>query len=82
MNLTPLVSIITVNYNQLFYTLELLKSLQKLTYPNVEIIVVDNGSTENPETQLNTLYPQVRTVISKKNLGFAGGNNLGVEIST
>jgi hypothetical protein len=75
----PLVSIITVNYNQLRYTCELLESLRKLSYRNIEVIVVDNGSHENPESVIREKFPEVRLILSGKNLGFAGGNNLGIQ---
>ncbi len=78
----PLVSVITVNYNQLQYTLELLSSLQHSEYQNVEVIVVDNGSRENPEAAIRQAYPDVKVIVSRENLGFAGGNNLGVAAAT
>jgi len=78
----PLVSVITVNFNQPQYTLELLASLQHSEYRNVEIIVVDNGSRENPEQAIRSAYPHVKVVVSSDNLGFAGGNNLGVAAAT
>ncbi|MCD6354852.1 MAG: glycosyltransferase family 2 protein [Prolixibacteraceae bacterium] len=77
----PLVSVITINYNQSQVTLELLRSLRKITYPNVEIIVVDNASpTDNPQ-RIKETFPEIKLIISKKNLGFAGGNNLGIKAS-
>jgi GT2 family glycosyltransferase len=75
----PLVSVITINYNQLPYTLELLESLRHTNYPNIEVIVVDNASRENPQAALNKKFPEVKVIVSKKNLGFAGGNNLGIK---
>lgn len=74
----PLVSIITVNYNQTAVTCELLESLQKITYPNIEVFVVDNASVENPTETIKTRYPNVKVIVSHRNLGFAGGNNLGI----
>jgi GT2 family glycosyltransferase len=74
----PLVSIITINYNQLQLTLDLLKSLRQITYPNVEVIVVDNASAQNPKETISTQFPEVKVIVSEKNLGFAGGNNLGI----
>ena len=79
--MAPLVSIITINYNQLRMTCELLDSLRKLTYPAVEIIVVDNNSTENPTSVIASKYPEVKLIVSNENLGFAGGNNLGIKES-
>ena len=77
----PLVSIITVNYNQSKVTIDLLKSIREITYPNVEIIVVDNASpNDNPEL-LKEEFPEIQLIKSKKNLGFAGGNNIGVRAS-
>lgn len=76
------VSIITVNYNQTEHTLHLLDSLRLQSYSDTEIIVVDNGSKESPEEIINTRYPQVKVIRSEKNLGFAGGNNLGINHST
>lgn len=75
----PLVSIITVNYNTTGLTVDLLESIHYLTYPNVEVIVVDNASRESPVIALQKAYPEVKLIISPKNLGFAGGNNLGIK---
>ncbi|HTJ14479.1 MAG TPA: glycosyltransferase family 2 protein [Dinghuibacter sp.] len=75
----PLVSIITINYNQTAVTVDLLESIHYLTYPNVEVIVVDNASRESPVEALQKAYPDVRLIMSPKNLGFAGGNNLGIK---
>jgi len=82
MNTHPLVSIITVNYNQVQHTCAFLESLRKISYPNIEIIVVDNHSAENPESILQTQYPEAKLILSKSNLGFAGGNNLGINMAT
>ncbi|WP_394746711.1 glycosyltransferase family 2 protein [Spongiimicrobium salis] len=75
----PLVSIITINYNESMVTLEMLRSLSHLSYKNVEVIVVDNASpSDNPDV-IQEEFPQVNLIKSKENLGFAGGNNLGVQ---
>ena len=74
----PLVSIITVNFNQAKVTEELILSLDGVEYPNLEIIVVDNGSKTNELNALVDKYPHVRFIFNKENLGFAGGNNLGI----
>ncbi len=73
----PLVSIITVNFNHPEVTVELLKSLQKITYPNIEIIVVDNASQDSPAS-ITLAFPDIIFIQNKENLGFAGGNNIGV----
>lgn len=74
-----LVSIITVNFNHSHVTDEFLDAFYRTNqYPNYEIIVVDNGSKENPVPAWSFKYPHVKFVRSERNLGFAGGNNLGV----
>lgn len=73
----PLVSIISVNFNGLSYTLEMLASLQKLSYPAVEVIIVDNGSSEDAG-EITRQFPGTVFIRSEQNLGFAGGNNLGI----
>ena len=75
----PLVSIISVNYNQARVTCEMVESLRQVTYPNIEIIVVDNASpTDDPSLIVET-YPEVKLIRSPSNLGYAGGNNLGIQ---
>lgn len=77
------VSIITVNFNHSHVTDELLDSIRsKNEYTNIEIIVVDNGSKENPVPQWQIKYPEARFIRSETNLGFAGGNNLGLSVAT
>ncbi|MET0391842.1 MAG: glycosyltransferase family 2 protein [Chitinophagaceae bacterium] len=73
------VSIITVNYNQPQVTEALLASIAAFADPAaIEVIVVDNGSTDDHTPQWNTAYPGVTFIRSAINLGFAGGNNLGI----
>ena len=78
----PLISIITVNYNALDVTCELIESIRQNSYLNVETIVVDNASDEHPGAYFQKYYPEVKFIQSEKNLGFAGGNNLGIQEST
>ena len=74
----PLVSIITVNYNQTETTRELIESLTRITYPNIEMIVVDNDSPEDDSSRLKHTFPGVRLIKSPINYGFAAGNNFGI----
>lgn len=76
----PLVSIVTVNYNGVSVTSELLESLRKVSYPNTEIIVVDNASSESPDV-LKKKFPEITLIKNKENLGFAGGNNEGFKVA-
>ncbi len=72
-------SIITVNYNGLDDTCELIDSI---TFSDrMEVIVVDNGSISDEASAIESRYPHVKVVRSAENLGFAGGNNLGVKAS-
>ena len=74
----PLVSIITVNFNQWEETCELLRSLERITYSNLEVIVVDNGSEKNIPNGTEQRFSSVKFLYTKKNLGFAGGNNFAL----
>lgn len=77
------VSIITVNYNQTQVTEELLDSIKKYnTHDDVEIIVVDNGSKLNPIPIWAAKYQDIIFIRSEINLGFAGGNNVGINSAT
>lgn len=74
----PLVSIVTVNYNQSATTIDLIESLSQITYPNIEIIVVDNASKNDDAKVIKEKFPRIVLVESIINYGFAGGNNLGI----
>ena len=77
------VSIITVNFNQGAVTEQFLESIEKTNnYQPVEIIVVDNASKINNITEWKLKYSDVKFIRSEVNLGFAGGNNLGVKEAT
>ena len=78
MNSDPLVSIITVNYNQTTVTSEFLESLSLLTYSNYEVIVVDNASSHS-SADLKKTFPFISHITSPYNIGFAGGNNIGLQ---
>lgn len=72
-----MVSIITINYNGWQDTCELIASLKQYENYPYEIIVVDNASCGEDVKFLRAAYPDVQVIVSKENLGFAGGNNLG-----
>jgi GT2 family glycosyltransferase len=74
----PLVSLISVNYNQSGVTFDYIDSIKKISYPNVEIIIVDNASPNDNPDLIKERYPEIILIKSNKNLGFAGGNNLGI----
>ncbi|GAA3950062.1 glycosyltransferase family 2 protein [Pedobacter ginsengiterrae] len=77
------VSIITVNFNQHQVNIDFLKSIK--AYPSsskVEVILVDNGSREQYEQEYKQILPELIYIRSEENLGFAGGNNLGIKKAT
>jgi GT2 family glycosyltransferase len=74
-----MISLITVNYNNPEVTEALLKSLSVLDLTEVEVIVVDNGSSKLPQIPMSESYPWAKFIRSEINLGFAGGNNLGIQ---
>jgi GT2 family glycosyltransferase len=77
-----LVSIIIINYNTFALTCDCIKSIYKhTTAVDFEIILVDNASLETDPNQFKELFPEIILVISPVNAGFAGGNNLGLEIA-
>ena len=69
-------SIITINYYGLKDTCALIESIP--FNENMEVIVVDNASKQDEASLIQKQYPQVKVIRSKNNLGFAGGNNLGI----
>ena len=75
----PVISIITVNFNGLQDTLELCRSVKdQVKSISYDLIVVDNGSKVDEAAQIKQIYPWVQVIRSEKNLGFSGGNNLGI----
>ncbi len=77
----PAVSIIILNYQRGADTLECLESVFHIDYPNFEVIVVDNGSTDDSLSKIRTRYPRARIIKNQRNLGFAEGNNVGIKAS-
>ena len=71
------ISIITINFNGLKDTCELIDSIP--FKENMEVIVVDNASKQDEASIILERFPQVKVIRSDKNLGFAGGNNLGIK---
>lgn len=77
-----LTSIITVNFNQPAVTIAFLESVKANTLQDaVEVILIDNGSNEDCEKEFEKIYPELIYIRSEKNLGFAGGNNLGIRVA-
>ncbi len=71
----PLVSIIIVNYNGRRFLKECFNSLKNISYPNYEILFVDNASTDGSIAFIKQNYPQTKIIRNRKNLGFTIANN-------
>ncbi len=85
-NNLPKVSIIILNWNGWQDTLECLDSLKKITYPNYEVIIIDNSSTNESVEKLKAQSEKLKVegksykfIENKENFGFAGGNNPGIK---
>ncbi|KIA96525.1 glycosyl transferase [Pedobacter kyungheensis] len=75
----PLTSIITVNFHQTAVTIALLESVGRSYHAaDVEVILVDNGASEDHANLFKPYFENLQYIRSAKNLGFAGGNNLGI----
>lgn len=74
----PRVAAIVLNYNGREITLEAIGSLRRMTYPNFDILHVDNGSSDGSSEAVAEAFPEVRTVGVEENIGPAGGLNLGM----
>ena len=70
-------SVITVNYNGIKDTCELIDSIP--FNDEMEVIVVDNASANNEASVMEEKYPYVKVIRCERNLGFAGGNNIGIK---
>lgn len=76
----PFVSVILVNYNGLRFLDACLGSLGRLAYPRdrFEVVLVDNASADESVAWTQQQYPWVKVIVNAENLGFAGGNNVGI----
>ncbi len=75
--MTPLVSVVILNWNGKDFLRECLISFRVVRKPSHEIIVVDNASTDDSVEMVKKKFPWVRIIARKTNEGFAGGNNIG-----
>jgi GT2 family glycosyltransferase len=76
---TPTVAVVVLTWNGKALTLDCLGSLAQVRYRNLEVIVVDNASTDGTAEAVSQQFGEkVRVVVNEHNLGFAGGNNIGI----
>ncbi|MBU1233484.1 MAG: glycosyltransferase family 2 protein [Proteobacteria bacterium] len=76
---SPLVAIVILTCNQKQVTLDCLQSFAACQYEKKQIILVDNGSEDGVQAEVNRLFPHVTVLRNEKNLGAAGGRNTGIE---
>ncbi len=76
---TKLVTVIIVNFNGKEWLKGLLPNLTNQTYKNIQIIIVDNNSSDESTNYVTTCYKSIKLISCKKNEGFAAGNNMGIE---
>jgi len=74
----PVVYLIILNWNGCEDTIACIESCRKVSYPNLEILVVDNGSTDGSGTLIRERFPDLEMILNRNNLGFTGGNNVGI----
>ena len=72
-----LVSIIIPHWNGIDVLSECLDSLEKTVYPNFEVIIVDNASTDGSGDWIKNHHPNIKLIKNDKNYGYAGGCNRG-----
>lgn len=77
----PLVSLIILNWNRKPLLKECIESVLKVNYPNLEVIVVDNGSTDGSQEMVKEKYSIVKLIENRRNVGFAEGNNIGIQVA-
>ncbi len=75
----PSVAIILVNWNGFDFTKACLNSLRKIDFPDFKIILVDNASQNQEGQRLKKLFPEIELIKNAENLGFSGGNNVGIK---
>jgi GT2 family glycosyltransferase len=74
----PTISVVVLTWNGIHYLAPCLESLLAQDGADLEIIVVDNGSTDGTPDLMAERYPGVRLIRNERNLGFAAGNNIGL----
>ncbi|OGP91537.1 MAG: hypothetical protein A2157_08765 [Deltaproteobacteria bacterium RBG_16_47_11] len=79
MNPFPLISVIILNWNGKEYLYPCIQSVKEQSYPNMEIIVVDNASTDSSVEYIHHLFHDLHLMINHENLGYGGGNNRGIQ---
>lgn len=75
----PLVSVVIVTWNSEKDILPCIRSIRNQDYTNINIIVVDNASSDNTVTLIKNIFPEVEVLAQTENLFLTGANNIGIE---
>ena len=76
---TPLVSIVVICWNNKRYLEDCLSSVLSQTYPNIEVVLTDNASSDGSTEYVRQNFPAVKVIQNERNLGFAEGNNVAMK---
>lgn len=79
--MTALVYVVVLNWNGWRDTIACIASLQKQDYQNLNLLVVDNGSTDESVAHIERVIPEVELIKTGANLGFGGGCNVGIRLA-
>ena len=78
-HMTRSLAVIVLNWNRRDDTLRCLASIERSSYAPFDTIVVDNASTDDSVQAIRFAFPEIRIIENQENLGYAGGNNVGLE---
>ena len=76
---SPKVYVIILTWNRVDAVISCLISLNSLRYENFEVVVVDNHSEDGTVQRLQEIFPKLDLIVNERNLGYTGGNNLGIQ---
>lgn len=79
--MSPICYVVVLNWNGWQNTVDCVDSVAASNYPNLRIVVVDNGSTDDSVRQLRSRFPTLTILENAANLGFSGGCNAGINFS-
>ncbi len=77
----PSVIAVVLNYNGFEDTVACIHSLQNVTYQKLDVVLVDNGSSDGSGDRLRITFPSLPTILLKENTGYAAGNNAGIRFA-
>jgi hypothetical protein len=79
--LEPKVCVSVLNWNNYLQTIQCIQALRQSAYTNYEILIVDNASMDRSVERLQEQFPDAHIICASENLGYAGGNQLALEVA-